>query len=308
MATPQSGILPEANPHGLFITLDINSGEQVTAQVRKAMAQVPQLTSALAQQHPDDNLTSVVSIGPGVWDVLSGKAAPREMAAFQPRVLGRRKAPATPADILLHIRSERRDLNFELARSILAGASDAVRIVEEVPGFRYLDSRDMTGFVDGTENPEGEDRAEVALVDKNDPAGEGGSYVLLQRFVHDLTSWETLSQSHQEMIIGRTKDTDEELDDSIKPETAHISRVVIEEDGDELEILRHSLPFGDSQQAGLMFIAYCARREIFDKMLDSMFDQSGEGVYDHLMDFTRAETGAYFFAPSLEQLVEMGKA
>lgn len=306
MATPQSGILPEANTHGLFLTLDITAGEQAMAQARAMLAQVPQLTAQLAKQHPDAGLSSAVSIGPGVWDVLTGAASPQQLAPFRARVLGRRKAPATPSDILLHIRSERRDLNFELARNVLASAGDALRLVEEVPGFRYLDSRDMTGFVDGTENPEGDERAAVALIGDEDRAGEGGSYVLLQRFVHDLATWSTLSQAEQEAVIGRTKDTDEELDDEIKPESAHISRVVIEEDGEELEILRHSMPYGDSRQAGLVFIAYCARREIFDRMLDSMFDTAGEGVHDHLMDFTRAETGAFFFAPSLEQLAALG--
>lgn len=305
MATPQGGILPEANTHGLFLVLDISAGDRAMAQACKVLAQVPLLTEQMARQYPDDQLSSVVSIGAGVWDALTGKAVPQQLAPFRARVLGRRKAPATPADILLHIRSERRDLNFELAREVLATAGDALRLVEEVPGFRYFDMRDMTGFVDGTENPEGEERAGVALVDSSDPAGEGGSYVLLQRFVHDLATWSTLSQSEQEAVFGRTKDTDEELDDDNKPDSAHISRVVIEQDGEELEILRHSMPYGDSQKAGLVFIAYSARREIFDMMLDSMFDAQGEGVHDHLMDFTRAETGAFFFAPSLEQLADL---
>lgn len=306
MATPQSGILPEANTHGLFLTLDITAGEQAMEQARKTVSQVSRLTDELAKQYPQDDLSSTVSIGPGVWKVLTGKPAPQQMAPFRARVLGRRKAPATPADILLHIRSERRDLNFELARNILAKAGNALRLVEEVPGFRYFDMRDVTGFVDGTENPKGAERGEVALIDSSDPAGEGGSYVLLQRFVHDLATWSNLSKAEQEGVIGRTKDTDEELDDDVKPDSAHISRVVIEEDGEELEILRHSMPYGDSQKAGLVFIAYSARREIFDMMLDRMFDTEGEGVHDHLMDFTRAETGAFFFAPSLEQLAALG--
>jgi putative iron-dependent peroxidase len=304
LATPQSGILPPANSHGLFLTLDINGRDQA-AKVRHTLAEVPALTQALSQQHPNSQLTSVVAIGAGIWSDLTGRPAPQQLAPFRARVLGHRKAPATPRDVLLQIRSERRDLNFELARQILAVAVGSLRLVEETPGFSYLDSRDLTGFVDGTENPEGNERAKVALIDASDPAGEAGSYVLLQRFVHDLDAWTKLPQSEQEAVIGRTKDTDEELADHIKPHSAHISRVVIEEEGEELEILRQSMPYGDSQQAGLVFIAYSARRDIFDKMLDRMFDTANEGVHDHLMDYTRAETGAFFFAPSLEQLIAL---
>ena len=300
--TPQTGILPEASGQALFLTLDIESGESALRQVRALLAATPTLTARLSARYPDARLWSVAAIGGGVWDELTELPRPAQLAGFRPRVDGRRKAPATPADLLLHIRSERRDLNFQLARDLLELAGDAVRIREEVPAFRYFDARDMTGFVDGTENPELDERPDVALVGDEDTAAAGGSYVLLQRYVHDLARWGQLSEQQQEQVFGRTKQSDEELPDDVKPETAHISRVVIEEDGEELEILRQSLPYGDSSRAGLMFIAYSRRLDIFDQMLDRMFDAAGEGVHDHLMDFTRAETGAYFFAPAIETL------
>lgn len=308
MAIPQSGILPDGNTHAVFITLNIQNGEAGLAHARQVLAQVPELTQNLAQQYPDAHLSSVVSIGAGMWDSLSGMAAPQQLAPFKAREFGHRKMPATPADVLLHIRSERRDINFELSRHILAQAGDVFRVVEEISGFRYLDARDMTGFVDGTENPEGDERADVALIDDSDPAGAGGSYVMAQRYIHDLANWGKLGKSHQEAVIGRTKDTDEELDDDIKPESAHISRVVVKEDGEELEILRHSMPYGDSEEAGLLFIAYSAEREIFDIMLDRMMNVAGDGVHDHLMDYTRAVTGAFFYAPTQEQLATLSKA
>lgn len=303
MATPQSGILPEGSSQGLFLTLDIAAGAE--SQVRDLLAAIPGLTEQLSAEHPDEPLYSVVAIGSGIWSELAGSERPAQLADFRARTLGRLKAPATPTDLLLHLRSERRDLNFELARRILAKAGDAVTLREEVAGFRYLDARDLTGFVDGTENPEGDERPEVALVGEEDGQFAGGSYIILQRFVHDLTRWGLLDQASQEQVIGRTKDTDEELDDEIKPDSAHISRVVIEEDGEELEILRHSLPYGDSSRHGLVFIAYAKRREIFDLMLDRMFDTDGDDVHDHLMDYTQAETGAFFFAPSLEMLRDL---
>jgi putative iron-dependent peroxidase len=302
LTTPQTGLLAEANSHALFLTLDLEPGGAALQRVRTLLSEVPSLTEQLAAEHPGARLCSVAALGPGIWGDLVAGAPPVQLAGFRPRTLSWRKAPATPTDLLLHIRSERRDLNFALARRILARAERSVHVREEVPAFRYLDSRDLTGFVDGSENPEDEERAEVALVGEEDPAHAGGSYVLVQRFEHDLERWETLDVAAQEAVIGRTKDTDQELDDAIKPETAHISRVVIEEQGEELEILRHSLPYGDSSRAGLVFIAYCRRREIFDRMLDRMFDSAQEGVHDHLMDYTRAQTGAFFFAPSLQVL------
>ncbi len=235
----------------------------------------------------------MVGIGPSAWSELVSNAAPKGCARRRPR----------PPNLFLHIRSERRDLDFELARRCVAAFEGALEVREETPGFRYLDSRDLTDFVDGTENPEGEERAEVALVGAEDPAVAGGSYILLRRYVHDdVARWATAGKSEQEGIIGRTKDTDQELDDEIKPETARIGRVVIEEDGEELEILHHSLPYGDSREAGPAFVAYSRQRSIFDLMLGRMFLADTEGHYDHLMDCTRAVSGAFNVAPSLDRL------
>lgn len=302
VTVPQDGILPESSAHGLFVSLDIEPGGSNLSSVRFMLQSCPRLTSALAQQYPEAGLVSVAAIAPGIWDQLTGKARPALLRQFTARVSGRHKAPATPTDLLLHIRSARRDLNFELFRQLLDSAGESLRVVEEIPGFRYLDSRDLTGFVDGTENPEGSERADVALVGSEDPPACGGSYVLAQRYVHDLQSWRQLETDDQERVIGRTRETDQELEDRVRPASAHISRVVVEEEGRELQILRHSLPYGNSQQAGLMFLAYSRNLKTFDRILDRMFDQEGDGVYDRLLDFTRAETGAFYFAPSIEVL------
>ena len=306
--TPQSGLLPEGNAQGLFLMLDLSQDSAALTPVRSLLAQIPAMTATLAAAAPEDGLVSVASIGTGIWPELTGTAKPKGMTDFRARANGPRKAPATPADLLLHIRSERRDLNHELAQRILAEAGEWLTIREETVGFRYLDSRDLTGFVDGTENPQGDERADVAVIGDEDPAHAGGSFVMAQRYVHDLTRWKRLSQKAQEDIIGRTKNTDQELDDDIRPDSAHISRVVIDEDGEELEILRHSMPYGDNSESGLLFIAYSRRQAIFDAMLDRMFDtapQGSESVHDHLMDYTQAKTGAYFFAPSLEALAAL---
>ena len=296
MPLPQSGILPEASPHAVFLTADLSRDPDAAGRARAACALIPTLSDELAATDPAAGLVSVLGVGPGAWAELVGAERPAQLQTFRARAEGLRKAPATPTDLLLHIRSARRDLNYELAQRCVA-----------VAAFRYLDARDLTGFVDGTENPEGEERAAVALVGDEDPSFIGGSYVLLQRYVHDLSRWATLPKADQEGVIGRTKDTDEELDDGLKPPTAHISRVVIEQDGEELEILRHSLPYGDSREAGLVFVAYSRQRSIFDLMLDRMFHADADGHYDHLMDYTRAVSGAYYFAPSQELLAGLGR-
>lgn len=307
MARPQSGILPESNSHALFLRLALDPGApQALQRVRRACAAFPALGDQVAQLDEQGALSSVLAFGPGAWSQLFPGLGPAHLRLFRAREDGPRKAPSTPADVLLHIRSERADLNFELAKRMRRELGDAVRCLDEVAGFRYLDARDLTGFVDGTENPEGDERAEVALVGSDDADFAGGSYVMMQRYVHDLARWDHLNVHEQEVVIGRTKPDDTELPKGLKPASAHISRVVIEEGGEELEILRHSMPYGGSDEAGLVFIAYGRTPDTFDKMLDRMFLADDSGVYDHLMDYTRPVTGNFFFAPSRDFLLGLG--
>ncbi|MFQ5643696.1 MAG: Dyp-type peroxidase [Thiogranum sp.] len=303
MPTPQSGILPEGNSTACFIVATVNAGKDAAAQARSGCAAVPDLTREVAAIDPDAGLASVVAIGPDCWDrMYSGRGRPAALRPFRARAEGTRQAPATAGDLLLHIRSERRDLNYVLARKIMAEFGASISIVEVTDGFRYLENRDLTGFVDGSENPEGNERAEVALVAQDDPDFAAGSYISMQRYIHNLADWEALPVNEQEAIIGRTKADDVELADGVKPPTAHISRVAIEEDGRELEILRHSMPYGDVREAGLLFIAYAGTPDNFDRMLDRMICTDADGHHDHLLDYTRAVTGCAFFAPSMEFL------
>jgi putative iron-dependent peroxidase len=303
MSQPQSGILPEANSHALFLRLALNHAVPNALQrVRRVCAAFPAISDQVAELDASAALGSVLGIGPGAWSLLFPGHAPEQLRLFRAREDGAHQAPSTPADLMLHVRSERADLNYELARRLRRELAECVSTLDEVAGFRYLDSRDLTGFVDGTENPEGDERAEVALVGGEDPDFAGGSYVLMQRYVHNLEHWEKLNVHEQEIVIGRTKPDDTELPKGLKPDSAHISRVVIEEDGEELEILRHSMPYGGADEAGLQFIAYCSTPDTFDRMLDRMFLSDEDGVYDHLMDYTRAVSGNFFFAPSRDFL------
>ncbi len=188
------------------------------------------------------------------------------------------------------------------SREFSSAAECASQLAEISSRFRYLDTRDLTGFIDGTENPKGKARAEVALIGSEDAPFAGGSYVFTQRYIHDLTKWAALPLDEQEKVVGRRKRDSKELSDRAKPATAHIARTVIEENGEELKIVRHSFPYGTVSEAGLFFIAYTRTLDIPEKMLARMMGTADDGLSDHLMDFSRAVSGANFFAPSLTVL------
>ncbi|WP_105902501.1 Dyp-type peroxidase [Vibrio gangliei] len=297
MSQPQSAIIPEANPFSLQCLLKINANH---AKVLEKLKALPELVAELNKQQPGANLFLSLAFTHAFWQ-KTNQSMPEELEPFKPLGQGETQAPATETDVLLHCHSTRHDLNFYVLRHCLAGISDDVEIVDETYGFRYLDSRDMTDFIDGTENPEGDERRLIAVI----PEGEfaGGSYVMLQRYVHNLPAWNRLNVSAQEKVIGRTKPDSIELDNV--PAQSHVGRVDIKEDGKGLKMVRHSLPYGSvSGEHGLLFIAYCNRLHNFKVLLDSMFGET-DGKTDHLLRFTQAVTGAYFFAPSEEMLASL---
>ncbi len=296
MADPQSGVLPAASKHAVFLTLELTRARGAGDRVRQVGAKAPPLTRALAQLEPEAGISSVFGLGAAAWQKVLGGDPPDGLQPFPPFEEAAVSAPATPADLLLHVRAERIDLCFQLVRQLRRLFAGAVSVVEEVHAFRYLDSRDLTGFVDGTENPQSEaDRRAVALVGEGPFAG--GSYVDVQRYVHDLPKWEALSVPEQEQVIARTKAENVEFSAEFKPPTAHIERVSIKEEGKSLEMLRHSLPYGTAEEHGLYFASYTGRPDVFPRMLERMVVADGEGHYDHLLDYSRAVTGARFFAP-----------
>ena len=302
MNKPQSGILPEANSDATFLVLLLQNDSQSLQTVRQFSKSFPAMVDKLASKYPDCRLSATLSFGSRAWKVLfKDQPYPEELAPFKAQRDGERIAPCTPGDILVHIRSDRKDINFELSRIVMTHLEDSVLLEEEVSGFRYLESRDITGFVDGTENPEGDDRAAVALIPEGQPLA-GGSYIQSQRYIHNMTAWESCPVHHQEQVIGRTKQDDVEFSSEEKAPIAHIKRVNLKEDGKSLEILRHSMPYGDSQEHGLFFIAYCNTARHFDLMLEQMIHADGDGHFDHLMNFTQAVTGNAYFAPSRDFL------
>ena len=304
--TAQSVILPLPSHHARFIVLNLKdlSIETLKEQLNDLLS----TRDRLITQHPDAEIKTSIAFGPELWVKLYN-TIPDGFKQLAP-IHGNFEMPVVPADVLIHIASARADLCFALSQSFFEGIQDQVEVLDERVCFRYLDGRDLTGFIDGTENPQfPDDRDEVALLGEEAGIFADGSFVFAQRYVHNLENWKKLKVDAQEHVIGRTKLESIELDDDVKPDNAHIARAVIEDDeGEELEILRHSLPYGDGQgEQGLFFIAYTKDLTRIDKMLVRMFGTSDDGIHDRLLHFVTAVDGAYFFAPNegvLEEVLE----
>ncbi len=284
----------------IFLVVTIKPGAENDAAVRSFCADFSALVRAIEFRDVEAGFCCVMGIGSEAWDRLFGDPRPAELHPFREIRAGSRHAVSTPGDLLFHIRARRMDLCFEMASQIMARLGDAVAAVDEVHGFRYFDDRDLLGFVDGTENPRGLEMTEAAIVGAEDPAFAGGSYVIVQKYLHDLSGWNALPNEAQERIIGRTKLADIELDNSIKPTSAHNALTTITENGQELQILRANMPFGQAGagEFGTYFIGYCRTPRVTEQMIENMFVGRPPGNYDRLLDFSRAATGTLFFAPS----------
>jgi putative iron-dependent peroxidase len=254
-------------------------------------------------------LSCVMGFGSQAWDQLFESPRPAQLHPFREIRAGTRHAVATPGDLLFHIRARHMDMCFELATQIMARIGTVVSPADEVHGFRNFDDRDLLGFVDGTENPRGETIGEFVLVGDEDVDFAGGSYVMAQKYLHDLSAWNALSTESQEKIIGRKKLSDIELDDSNKPTSAHSALTTIVNDGQEMKILRDNMPFGRAAagEFGTYFLGYSRSPSTLEQMLENMFVGRPPGNYDRLLDFSRAVTGNLFFAPTVTFLDELSE-
>lgn len=306
-ADPQP-VVQSAGMAAIFIVLSLADGDEAAGTARDALGEVPAMLRTLNLRLPGAALSCVIGIGHDAWPRLfPDHPRPKGLHPMKAFKGAKHTAPATPGDLLLHIRATRTDACFELAMRIREQLGDAVVPVDEVHGFRYLDARSMVGFVDGTENPQGQEAVEATLVGDEDPAYAGGSYVIVQKYIHDMAAWNALPVAEQEKVIGRTKYDDIEMDDDVKPTNSHIALNVIEdEDGNEQAILRANLPFGNPSrnEYGTFFIGYARYLEIIEQMLTNMFIGRPEGNYDRLLDYSRAVTGTAFFVPSASFLEE----
>jgi putative iron-dependent peroxidase len=291
----------------IFLVATLNPGPDNLAILRALCGDLAALVRAVEFRDLQGGLSCVIGFGAGAWDRLFGQPRPAELHPFREIRAGARHAVSTPGDLLFHIRAKRMDLSFELMTQIMARIGSAVSAVDEVQGFRYFDDRDLMGFVDGTENPRGAAAADAVVIGDEDADFAGGSYVIVQKYLHDLGAWNALSTEAQERIIGRTKLSDIELDDTVKPMSAHNALTTIVENGKEIKILRDNMPFGRPGygEFGTYFIGYGRSPRTIEQMLENMFIGRPPGNYDRLLDFSRAVTGNLFFVPSATFLDEV---
>jgi putative iron-dependent peroxidase len=299
MAREQFGVCAEPNLHGSYLLF--NALDDKNAFIRTALSRLPALFDDYADQFSEANLTGVIAIGANYWDEFYPQARPALLKAFPSMNSDDRVAPSSNVDIYIEIRSDRSDVNHIVCTKVCQLLADSVELIEQVQAFRFLDGRDLTGFVDGTENPQGMHRREVALVKKGDDViFSSGSYLHTQRYQHNLSLWGSLKEKEQEDVYGRTKVDNVEYESENKPLTAHTKRTNLkDENGNTIEILRQSMPYGDMKQQGLFFVSYCHSPKPFEIMLKSMIHGDEHGNVDQLLKYTQAETGAAFFAPSL---------
>ncbi|MFC0672511.1 Dyp-type peroxidase [Brachybacterium hainanense] len=291
-----------------FLVLVLEDGPGPLAAVREALGGMEDLLKTVGFRSPGGRLSCTVGIGARVWTALTGRRLPRELHPFREIAGARHTAPATPGDVLLHIRADRADLCYEVERLLLAQLDGQVTTADETTGFRYFDARDLLGFVDGTANPIGPDLPEATLVGEEDPEFAGGSYVVVQKYTHPLAAWEALNTQQQEQILGRRKFDNVELPDAETGQKSHKTLATIEDADGEHDILRDNMPFARpaAGEYGTYFIGFTRRLWVLERMLERMFIGDPPGLHDRLLDFSTARTGSTFFAPSAELLASLG--
>jgi putative iron-dependent peroxidase len=307
--------LPEPEPQpvlaplttaAIFLVLTIDPGGETA--VRDLLGDWAGLQRAVGFRVPEAPLACVAGVGSHAWDRLFSGPRPAELHAFRELDGTRHRAVSTPGDLLFHIRHERMDVCFEFASQAMSRLAGAATVADEVHGFRYFDERDLLGFVDGTENPVGAAAGTAALVGEPDPGFAGGSYVIVQKYLHDMEAWNALPVEEQEKVIGRSKLSDIEMPDDVKPANSHVAlNSVVDAEGNERQILRANMPFGEVGRGefGTYYIAYAATPSVTEQMLDNMFTGNPPGNYDRILDFSAAVTGSLFFAPSADFLDDL---
>jgi putative iron-dependent peroxidase len=296
-------VLAPLTPAAVFLVVTIDEGGEST--VHDALPDISGLVRSIGFRDPSKRLSVIASIGSAAWDRLFSGPRPAELHPFVEIQGGRHHAPSTPGDLLLHIRAESMDVCFELATKLVESMDGAVTVVDEVHGFKFFDNRDLMGFVDGTENPDGPLAVSATQIGDEDAAFAGGCYVHVQKYVHDMKSWNSLSTEEQERVIGRTKLDDIEMDDAVKPANSHIAlNVITDADGNELKIVRHNMPFGEigKGEFGTYYIGYSRTPAVTERMLDNMFVGDPPGNTDRILDFSIALTGSMFFTPTVDIL------
>ncbi len=297
-AIPQAVLSPLTRAALILVATVDQGGEQA---VRDLLPDLSGLQRAIGFRAPHGDLSCVTGIGSRLWDRLFTGPRPAQLHPFQELHGPVHHAPSTPGDLIFHVRAQRLDLCFALASEIMDRLRGAVTVCDEIHGFKYFDVRDLLGFVDGTENPVGPAAGDAVLIGDEDADFAGGSYVIVQKYLHDLRAWNALPVEAQELAIGRRKLTDIELDDAAKPANSHVAlTTIVDPDGTERQILRDNMPFGaiGREEFGTYFIGYARTPDVTERMLQRMFLGDGEAAHDRILDFSAAVTGSLFFVPS----------
>lgn len=301
-AEPQAVLTPITEA-AIFLVLSAEPDSE--DGIRDALADVSGLKRSVGFRIPEGDLTCVTGIGSDLWERMFGSPRPAGLHPFPGFAGDRHTAPATPGDLLFHIRAHRFDLCFELAQRLTTRLLGIAKVVDEVHGFRSFDERDLLGFVDGTENPEGGAGPEAVLIGQEDPQFAGGSYVVAQKYIHELEAWDALSVEAQEQAMGRTKLSDIEFADEDKAPNSHLAlNTIVDEQGTQHQIMRFNMPFGEvgRREFGTYFIGYARTPEVIEQMLSNMFIGKPPGTHDRILDFSIALTGNLFFVPSADFL------
>ncbi|HEY3728940.1 MAG TPA: Dyp-type peroxidase [Solirubrobacteraceae bacterium] len=298
-AAEEQIVLTAPTEAAVFLVLTIEPGAEEA--VRDVLTDGAGLRRSVGFRIPEAALTLVTGVGSDAWNRLFGDPRPAGLHPLPEFAGSRHTAVVTPGDLLFHIRAHRFDLCFELAQRLTDRLDGSARVVDEVHGFRSFDERDLLGFVDGTENPEGTAARAAVLIGEEDPAFGGGSYVVAQKYLHDLRAWDALPIEEQERVIGRTKLADLELADDVKPDDSHVAlTTIVDEAGEEQQIVRFNMPFGrvGAREFGTYFIGYARSPGVIEQMLSNMFVGSPPGNTDRILEFSTAVTGGLFFVPS----------
>jgi putative iron-dependent peroxidase len=303
---PQSVVTPLSRA-AVFLVLKLDPTAQGLTRALEVISDIGGLVRAVAFRDLRGRLSCNVGIGSDTWDRLRRPQRPAQLRRFAEIRGSVHTAPATHGDLLFHIRAERPDMCFDLERLILQALGDCVAVEDEVQGFRYFDSRDLLGFVDGTENPTGSAIGQSALIQSDDAPFEGGSYVVVQKYLHRLDRWQALDTKSQEAVVGRSKLENVELEDAPGQESHKTLTTIVDEHGVEHDILRDNMPFGRPGHAeyGTYFIGYSRNLWVIEQMLHNMFVGGKTGHHDRILDFSTAITGSTFFAPSNTLLMSL---
>ncbi|MDD1792110.1 Dyp-type peroxidase [Enterovibrio sp. ZSDZ42] len=295
----QIGVLTDPTTHAEFLTFVLKDQWLNVDEVGDALSQLPGIEKSIRQKDPTANVSVTIGFSANAWPLLfPDLPLPTELHVFPEMKDGPRHFPSTAGDIFLMVKSERKDLNFQIAKYTAKAISGIADLSEDIQGYKYLDNRDMIDFVDGTENPIDEERVESVLIDDENDTYLGGSYLVVQRYIDRQSLWDDQSTEHQEKVVGRTKMDDIELSDNEKPAWAHNNKSKVEVDGQEVKMFRQNRPYGNAIEHGTMFVGFAKTPTIIETSLTQMINADVNGDYDRLLDFVEAKTGSSYFVPS----------